>query len=197
MQEGDILSAKEAAYIERLEIENGELQRAALAAAAPAATWLLPSNGLPPKDEETSRPHSVSCLIIHHGCRVSQGFFYLPEQPDDPGLGFDEVSKANVSIDAWMPLPEHSEQVWHRHLLDKDIGKKAVKALMSEAAKRQREPAPTTAPAPFSMTEADCIAADLHNSRNKAPNAHAAQAKSAVALEFKHNQQGVRHEPRH
>ena len=184
------MSAKEAAYIEQLEIENGKLQRAALVAAA-VTTWLLPSNGLPPKDEETSRPHSVSCLIIHHGCRVSQGFFHLPHDPDNPGSGVDQVTGNGLTIGAWMPLPAYSEAVWHRHLLDKDIGKKAVKALMSEAAKRQREPAPTPAPAPFSMTEADCIAADLHNNRRKATRAHTAQAKSAVALEFKHARQGV------
>ena len=189
MQEGDILTAREAAYIEQLEVENGQLQRAALA--APAATWLLPSNGLPPKDEETSHPHSISCLIVHHGCRVSLGFFHLPHDPDNPGSGFDEVARDSVYIDAWMPLPVPPEELWTQYLLDKNIGKKVMKEFMAEAAKRQREPAPTPVPAPFSMTEADCIAADLHNNRNKADNAHRAQTLSAVALEFKHAQQGV------
>lgn len=185
MQEGDILTAREAAYIEQLEVEIGELKRAALAAAAPAATWLLPSNGLPPKDEETSRPHSVSCLIVHHGCRVSQGFFHLPSDPDNPFGGVDQVTGNGVTIDAWMPLPAYSEAVWHRHLLDKDIGKKAMKGFMAELEKhRALAPlAPTPAPHVSSMTEADCIAADLHNSRNKAPKAHRAQTLSAMRLE--------------
>ena len=69
-----------------------------------------------------------------------------------------------------------------------------VATVAAEAAERARWRAvlaPQPKPAPFSMTEADCIAADLHNNRDKAPAAHRAQTLSAVALEFKHAQQGV------
>ena len=46
-------------------------------------------------------------------------------------------------------------------------------------------------PTPSVMTEAQAIAADLHNERDKAGKAHMAQTLNAMRLEFQHAQQGV------
>ena len=161
MQEGDILSAREAAYIEQLEIENGQLQRL--------------------NDELQPPPIGGNCSPeeLLRGARIS-------EQRALRMLG----NEADAHADTKELLQALIQRISR---LDYEACKQIVATARAEAAERQRqrELAPTPTPAPFSMTEADCIAADLHNSRNKAPNAHAAQAKSAVALEFKHNQQGV------
>ena len=161
MQEGDILSAKEAAYIERLEIENGELQRL--------------------NDELQPPPIGGNCSPeeLLRGARIS-------EQRALRMLG----NEADAHADTKELLQTLIQRI---SLLDYEACKQIVATARAEAAERQRqrELAPTPTPAPFSMTEADCIAADLHNAHNKAGKAHAAQTKSAVALEFKHNQQGV------
>jgi uncharacterized protein involved in copper resistance len=46
-------------------------------------------------------------------------------------------------------------------------------------------------PTPSVMTEAQAIAADLHNERDKAHTAHLAQTLNAVRLEFQHAQEGA------
>lgn len=160
MQEGDILSAREAAYIEQLEVENGELQRL--------------------NDELQPPPIGGNCSPeeLLRGARIS-------EQRALRMLG----NEADDHSDTKELLQTLIQRI---SLLDYEACKQIVATARAEAAERQRQ-RELRAPAPhvFSMTEADCIAADLHNSRNKAAKAHATQQRSAVALEFKHAQQGV------
>ena len=161
MQEGDILTAREAAYIERLEIENGELQR-------------LNDELQPPPIGGNCSPEDIARMA-----RIS-------EQRALRMLG----NEADAHADTKELLQALIQRI---SLLDYEACKQIVATARAEAAEQQRrrELTPKPAPAPLSMPEADCIAADLHNSRRKAPKAHAAQTKSAVALEFKHAQQGV------
>ena len=67
-----------------------------------------------------------------------------------------------------------------------------VAAVDTEAKERARWAA-ALAPRPTLsvMTEADCIAADRHNERNKSHTAHLAQTVSAMRLEFQYTQEGV------
>lgn len=157
MQEGDILSAKEAAYIERLEIENGQLQRL--------------------NDELQPPPIGGNCSPeeLLRGARIS-------EQRALRMLG----NEADAHADTKELLQALIQRISR---LDYEACKQIVATARAEAAERQRQ-RELRAPAPhvFSMTEADCIAADLHNSRNKAPKAHRAQTLSAMKLEQQFSQ---------